>query len=319
MLGPRSSTPTPGSRPRCACGSPESGRSTSSPSRTRTGTASTAAKSYRVTLPPDIPAARFWSLTAIRQPDALDAPDAAALPAAGSQADPTPAATAERRRLDDRHVQSGATRGYPGGQLDPDRRRARAGSRSCGSTARSSRSSTSPGDRARWSPWASPARTPSEDQPPTERKPHVPTERHPDPGPACEHDPGLHRRVQPRVGRAHACSHRCACCCRCPARVLPDEPRSDRGSRHRRPSGSAASLPQSRRSSAQHASRPRPARSSRRSTWRSKSRSATGLRRCGPPGSQGEETMSSSGGVSAETVKSFSTADQVESRLAHDS
>ena len=71
--GPRSCTRPPGSRPRCACGSPGSGRSTSWPSRTPTANRLDGAKTYRVTLPPDIPAARFWSLTALRQRDALDA------------------------------------------------------------------------------------------------------------------------------------------------------------------------------------------------------------------------------------------------------
>ena len=45
--GRRSSTPPPGSRPRCACGSPGSGRSTSWPSRTPTGTPSTARRPTR--------------------------------------------------------------------------------------------------------------------------------------------------------------------------------------------------------------------------------------------------------------------------------
>ena len=95
------------------------------------------AKSYRVTLPPDIPAARFWSITLYdnQTRSMLETPQR--FPRAGSQSYPTPAATAERRRLDDDHVRSGAARGQPGGQLDPDRPRARAGSRSCASTARS--------------------------------------------------------------------------------------------------------------------------------------------------------------------------------------
>ena len=85
----------------------------------------------------------------LRQRDALDAPDAAALPAGRQPVLPDPGGDRERRRLDHGHVRSGATRRQPGGQLDPDRRRARAGSRSCASTARSRRSSTSPGARAR--------------------------------------------------------------------------------------------------------------------------------------------------------------------------
>ena len=133
----RSSTRPPASRRRCACGSPESGRSTSWPSRTPTATASTARRTYRVTLPPDIPAARFWSFTALRQRDALDAPDAAALPAGRKPVLPDAGGDRERRRLDDR------SRSVPSGPptarraTGSRRPRARAGSRSCASTARS--------------------------------------------------------------------------------------------------------------------------------------------------------------------------------------
>ena len=41
------------------------------------------AKTYRLRLPKGIPAARFWSLTALRQPDPLHAADPAALPTGG--------------------------------------------------------------------------------------------------------------------------------------------------------------------------------------------------------------------------------------------
>ena len=41
------------------------------------------AKTYKVTLPKDIPEANFWSFTRVRQPDALDARHTAALPARG--------------------------------------------------------------------------------------------------------------------------------------------------------------------------------------------------------------------------------------------
>ena len=122
---------------RCACGSPGSGRSTSWPSRTPTGTASTARKTYQVTLPPDIPAARFWSFTALRQRDALDAADAAALPARREPVLPDTGGDRERRRLDDRHVRPGAARRTARRATGSRRPRARAGSRSCASTARS--------------------------------------------------------------------------------------------------------------------------------------------------------------------------------------
>ena len=64
-----------------------------------------------MTLPPDIPAARFWSLTALRQRDPLDAPDTAALPARRQPVLPDPGGDRERRRLDDHHVRPRATVG----------------------------------------------------------------------------------------------------------------------------------------------------------------------------------------------------------------
>ena len=52
------------------------------------------AKTYRVTLPPDIPAARFWSITLYDNEtrSMLETPQR--FPRAGSQSYPTPAATA---------------------------------------------------------------------------------------------------------------------------------------------------------------------------------------------------------------------------------
>ena len=55
------------------------------------------AKTYRLRLPKDIPAARFWSFTALRQPDPLHAADAAALPA-GRQPDVPHPGSGERSR-----------------------------------------------------------------------------------------------------------------------------------------------------------------------------------------------------------------------------
>ena len=89
---------------------------------------------------------------ALRQPDALDAPDAAALPARRQPVLPDTGGDRERRRLDDHHVRPGATRRTARRATGSRRRKARAGSRSCASTARSSRSSTRPGGRARSSP-----------------------------------------------------------------------------------------------------------------------------------------------------------------------
>ena len=53
------------------------------------------AKSYRVTLPPDIPAARFWSLTAYDNQTRSMLQTPQRYPRAGSQSYPTPAATAD--------------------------------------------------------------------------------------------------------------------------------------------------------------------------------------------------------------------------------
>ena len=80
------------------------------------------AQTYRVTLPPDIPAARFWSLTAYdtetarccRPRSASHAP--AARPTQRQPRRRTPTA-----RRPSRSARS--TRGLPGGQLDPDHRR----------------------------------------------------------------------------------------------------------------------------------------------------------------------------------------------------
>jgi hypothetical protein len=52
-------------------------------------------KTYRVTLPPDIPAARFWSLTAYDNQTRSMLQTPQRFPRAGSQSYPTPAATAD--------------------------------------------------------------------------------------------------------------------------------------------------------------------------------------------------------------------------------
>ena len=99
------------------------------------------AKTYKVTLPKDIPEANFWSFTLYDNMtrSMLDTPQR--YPRAGSQSYPSPAAEAERRRLDDDLLQPDPARGREARQLDSDRSRRRAGSRSCASTARSNRSS----------------------------------------------------------------------------------------------------------------------------------------------------------------------------------
>ena len=107
------------------------------------------AKTYKVTLPKGIPEANFWSLTLYdnQTRSMLDTPQR--YPRAGSQSYPSPAAEAGRRRLHDGLLRSDAACGRQARQLDSDRSRRKAGSRSCASTARSNRSSRKNGGRAR--------------------------------------------------------------------------------------------------------------------------------------------------------------------------
>ena len=81
------------------------------------------AKTYKVTLPKGIPEANFWSLTLYdnQTRSMLDTPQR--YPRAGSQSYPSPAAEAERRRLDDGVLRSRAARGRQARQLDPDHAR----------------------------------------------------------------------------------------------------------------------------------------------------------------------------------------------------
>ena len=95
------------------------------------------AKAYTVTLPPDIPQARFWSLHALRQPDPVAARHAATLPSGRQPVLPDPGGRREPGRLDHRPPRPRAARRRPRRQLDPDQSRARDGSSSSGSTARS--------------------------------------------------------------------------------------------------------------------------------------------------------------------------------------
>ena len=86
------------------------------------------AKTYKVTLPKGIPEANFWSFTLYdnQTRSMLDTPQR--YPRAGSQSYPSPAAEAERRRLDDGLLRPDAARRRQARQLDPDDARARAGS-----------------------------------------------------------------------------------------------------------------------------------------------------------------------------------------------
>ena len=107
-------------------------------------------KTYKVTISPaKVPAEKFWSLTVYdnQTRSMLDTPQR--YPRAGSQSYPTPAAIAECRWLDDsvfRPEQAGRGQTTVTG-FRP--RPARAGTRSCASTAPLSRSSPRPGGRAR--------------------------------------------------------------------------------------------------------------------------------------------------------------------------
>ena len=58
-------------------------------------------KTYKVTLPPKIPAAKFWSFTLYDNQTRSMLQTDQRFPRAGSQSYPSPAAEAERRRLDD--------------------------------------------------------------------------------------------------------------------------------------------------------------------------------------------------------------------------
>ena len=77
-------------------------------------------KTYKVTLPKDIPARAFWSFTVYdnQSRSMLDTPQR--YPRAGSQSYPSPAAEAERRRLDDGLLRPDAARRRQARQLDPD-------------------------------------------------------------------------------------------------------------------------------------------------------------------------------------------------------
>ena len=98
-----------------------SGRSTSWPSRTPTETPSTARETYQVTLPPDIPAARFWSFTALRQRDPLDARrHRSASRAPGASPTRRPAATANADGSTTVTFGPEQPGRHAGGQLDPD-------------------------------------------------------------------------------------------------------------------------------------------------------------------------------------------------------
>ena len=94
------------------------------------------AKTYKVTLPPNDSGGEVLVLDGIRQPDALDARHAATLSARRQPELSIAGRRSERRRLHDRVFRPEQAGRGQRRQLDSDRSRARAGSRSCASTAR---------------------------------------------------------------------------------------------------------------------------------------------------------------------------------------
>ena len=107
------------------------------------------AKTYRVSLPKDIPAARFWSLNVYDNQSRSLLQTDQRYPRAGSQEYPSPAADGRGGRLHRRLHLARPARRRRRGQLDPVRSRERAGSSSCAATARCSPSSTRRGGPAR--------------------------------------------------------------------------------------------------------------------------------------------------------------------------
>ena len=81
------------------------------------------ARTYRVTLPRDIPAANFWSLTLYDTQTRSMLVTPQRYPRAGSQGYPSPAAEAGRRRLDHGVLRARAAGRGGARQLDPDRAR----------------------------------------------------------------------------------------------------------------------------------------------------------------------------------------------------
>ena len=110
-------------------------------------------KTYKVTLPKNVPAGKFWSFTVYdnQTRSMLDTPQR--YPRAGSQSYPTPAAEASADGTTTVYFAPTKPEGVSDGQLDSNRSKERAGSLSCVSTVRSNRSSRRRGGRARsnWS------------------------------------------------------------------------------------------------------------------------------------------------------------------------
>ena len=107
------------------------------------------AKTYRLRLPKDIPAARFWSLTLYDNQTRSMLQTPQRYPRAGSQELPLTRRGSRSRRLHRRLLLARPARRRRPRQLDPDRPRQGLVRRSCACTARCSPSSTRPGGPAR--------------------------------------------------------------------------------------------------------------------------------------------------------------------------
>ena len=141
MRARRSSTASPASRRRWPCACPASARSTSSRSLDADKQYFDGAKTYKVTLPKGIPEAKFWSFTLYdnQTRSMLDTPQrypARRQPELSRRPPPNRTPTARRRSTSARRSPMGSSAATGSRPC-----RARAGSRSCASTARSSRSS----------------------------------------------------------------------------------------------------------------------------------------------------------------------------------
>jgi hypothetical protein len=105
-------------------------------------------RTYKVTMPPDIPARAFRSLTLYDNQTRSMLQTPQKYPRAGSQSYPSPAAEADAGGSTTVWFAPEQPEGVARGTGSRPTRR-RAGSRSCACTARCRRSSTSPGARAR--------------------------------------------------------------------------------------------------------------------------------------------------------------------------
>ena len=228
--GPRSCTPPPWSRPAMCMRLTGIGSQYLMAVKDADGNRLDGAKTYRVTLPPDIPAARFWSVTLYDNEtrSMLETPQR--FPRAGSQSYPTPAATAN----DDGSTTLTFGPERPSDCPEGNWIQTAEGKgwfpilRLYSPLAVVLRQVLAP-ERDRGRRLARPRRPPRPGNTSKERKHHVWIDRrNPCPRPARKHDRGVGRRIEPRSANAHARSHRRARRGRCPAGLVSAEPRSGR-------------------------------------------------------------------------------------------